>query len=203
MVYGEYNGKVLCLRSPYKDKYSNIQTYTTFQEDEFTHAAISLDRDLANMYSFGRKYTFNPFIGVFKHENLNKGTYKYCKVLPGAVIELEVTKQQYQRAKALLQCFISNAGRYKYNYMGLVNGLLNREACHDSRFVCSEFVYYILNESGIADFKISRNLVRPQSLLKLNGRIIFKGDLKNTRLLKKCLRSHKFMSIRNYPLLYK
>jgi len=162
-----------------------------FKKDEFTHAAISLDRDLANMYSFGRKYTFNPFIGVFKHENLNKGTYKYCKVLPGAVIELEVTKQQYQRAKALLQCFISNAGRYKYNYMGLVNGLLTREACHDSRFVCSEFVYYILNESGIADFKISRNLVRPQSLLKLNGRIIFKGDLKNTRLLKKCLRSHK------------
>jgi len=58
-----------------------------------------LDRDLANMYSFGRKYTFNPFIGVFKHENLNKGTYKYCKVLPGAVIELEVTKQQYQGLK--------------------------------------------------------------------------------------------------------
>jgi len=109
-----------------------------FKKDEFTHAAISLDRDLANMYSFGRKYTFNPFIGVFKHENLNKGTYKYCKVLPGAVIELEVTKQQYQRAKALLQCFISNAGRYKYNYMGLVNGLLNREACHDSRFGSTE-----------------------------------------------------------------
>lgn len=29
-----------------------------FKKDEFTHAAISLDRDLANMYSFGRKYTF-------------------------------------------------------------------------------------------------------------------------------------------------
>lgn len=25
-----------------------------FKKDEFTHAAISLDRDLANMYSFGR-----------------------------------------------------------------------------------------------------------------------------------------------------
>ena len=162
-----------------------------FKRDEFTHAAISMDRDLANMYSFGRKYVFNPFIGVFKHENLNKGTYKYCKVLPGAVIELEVTKQQYKRAKTLLEYFISNASRYKYNYMGLINSLINRESCHDSRFVCSEFVYYILNESGIADFKISRNLVRPQNLLKLEGRIIYIGDLKNSKLLKKCLRNRR------------
>ncbi|GAE87176.1 hypothetical protein [Acetivibrio straminisolvens] len=162
-----------------------------FKRDEFTHAAISMDRDLANMYSFGRKYVFYPFIGVFKHENLNKGTYKYCKVLPGAVIELEVTKQQYKRAKTLLEYFISNAGQYKYNYVGLINSLINREACHNSRFVCSEFVYYILNESGIADFKISRNLVRPQSLLKLDGRIIYKGDLKNSKLLNRCLRGRE------------
>lgn len=162
-----------------------------FTKDEFTHASISLDRDLENMYSFGRKYEFYPFIGVFKHENLNKGTYKYCRVLPGAVIEFEVSKQQYKRAKALLRYFIANASQYKYNYMGLINNLLNREACDSSRFVCSEFVYYILKESGIADLKISRNLVRPQSLLRLNGRVIFKGDLKDAKLLKGCLRNQE------------
>ena len=33
------------------------------KKDEFTHAAISLDKQLEYMYSFGRKYTYNPFIG--------------------------------------------------------------------------------------------------------------------------------------------
>ena len=40
--------------------------------DEYTHAAIALDKELDHMYSFGRKYTFNPFIGVFKHEERNQ-----------------------------------------------------------------------------------------------------------------------------------
>jgi len=43
--------------------------------DEYTHAAIALDKELDHMYSFGRKYTFNPFIGVFKHEEINKGIW--------------------------------------------------------------------------------------------------------------------------------
>jgi len=66
-----------------------------FTKDEYTHAAISLDKDLNNMYSFARKYTFNPFIGRFKHENLNEGLYKFSKNLPGAIIEIEVSKEGY------------------------------------------------------------------------------------------------------------
>lgn len=162
-----------------------------FKKDEYTHASISLDRNLENMYSFGRKYDFNPFIGVFKHENINKGTYKYCKTLPGVVIELEVTKSQYKKAKALLGHFISNGSRYKYNYMGLVNSLFDKGSCYSTRFMCSEFVYYILNESGIADLDISRSLVRPQSLLTLDGRILFKGNLKDTKLLNRSLRGQE------------
>ena len=66
------------------------------KKDEYTHAAISLDKDLNHMYSFGRRK-------------------------------------------------------------------MNKEAYSDDKFLCSEFVYYILKESGVADLKIPRNLVRPQS----------------------------------------
>jgi hypothetical protein len=40
-----------------------------------------------------------------------------------------------------------------------------------------------LKESQIADFKIARNLVRPQSLLNIRNRVIFKGNLKELESL--------------------
>jgi hypothetical protein len=152
------------------------------KNDEYTHAAISLDKELNNMYSFGRKYAHNPFLGVFRKEEINKGVYKYHKNLPGAIIEIEVTKEQYEVAKNLLNQFINNSCNYKYNYMGLIDGIFNNEVYCENRFLCSEFVYHILNESGIVDLKISRNLVRPQNLLNIESNIIYRGNLKNIKL---------------------
>ncbi|WFA09264.1 hypothetical protein [Tissierella sp. Yu-01] len=152
------------------------------KKDEYTHAAISFDKNLDQMYSFGRRHTFNPFVGRFKKEEIDKGIYKLCKTVPSVVIELKVSKQQYEKAKYVLERFISNSNLYKYNYMGLLYNLLNKPVCCDYSFLCSEFVYYILNESGIVDFKKSRNLIRPENLLDIEGRMIYKGDLKNMRL---------------------
>jgi len=63
-----------------------------------------------------------------------------------------------------------------------VHSLINKPIYSDYRFLCSEFVYYILNEIGIADLKLSRNLVRPQSLLNIEVKIIFKGNLKEIKI---------------------
>ncbi len=153
-----------------------------FKNDEYTHAAISLDKGLNQMYSFGRRKTYNPFIGRFKKEDINEGIYKFCDTLPGAIIEIEVSRRQYEKAKVLLEHFISNSDLYKYNYKGVMHSLLNRAVCSDDKFLCSEFVYYILEESGIAELKIARNLVRPQSLLDIKGKMIYKGNLKKIEL---------------------
>ena len=151
------------------------------KDDEFTHAAISLDKELNYMYSFSRKHTYNPFIGVFRKEEINKGLYKLQRSLHGTIIEIEVSRQQYKAAKGLLNHFIDNSNLYKYNYKGLLDGVLNKESCYDYRFLCSEFVYYILKESGIVDFNISRNLVRPQNFLNLDGDIVYRGNLKDLK----------------------
>lgn len=150
-----------------------------FMNDEYTHAAISLDKDLNNMYSFGRKYIYNPFIGRFKREYIDDGFYRLQKEVPCIVLEVKVSKQQYEKAQSVVGGFISNSHLYKYNYKGLFYNLFDVERYEDKRFVCSEFVYYVLNQSGIADFDIPRNLVRPQSLLDIKSNIVFKGDLKH------------------------
>ncbi|MDF2843217.1 MAG: hypothetical protein K0R00_1643 [Herbinix sp.] len=159
------------------------------KNDEYTHASISFDKELDHMYSFGRKTWNNPFVGRFKKENVNEGLYQYCHTIPAAIIEIEVTKQQYDSAKALIDCFISNSDLYKYNYKGLLYSLLNKPLCREYRFLCSEFVYHILKESSIADLDISRNLVRPQNLLEIEGKVIYKGNLKEFKLADNLLRT--------------
>ena len=147
------------------------------KRDMYTHAAISLDEELRYMYSFGRKYTYYPFIGRFKQENINKGLYRFYNNLPVIIMEVEVSQQQYDDAKRLIDHFIANSNLYKYNYKGLLHSLLNKAVSYEDRFLCSEFVYFILKESGVTDFKIARNLVRPQNLLNLESRIIYQGNI--------------------------
>lgn len=155
------------------------------KKDEYTHAAIALDEELNYMYSFGRKYSYFPFIGRFKQEDLNTGLYKFNKGLPVMIMELEVSRQQYEDAKGLLDQFIANRHLYKYNYKGLLHCLLNKSASCDHRFLCSEFVYYILKESGATDLEMPRNLVRPQSLLNLKSRIVYQGTIRNLHYQKR------------------
>lgn len=162
------------------------------KNDEYTHAAIALDKELNNMYGFGRKVAYNPIIGGFNKEKLDEGLYKYQKTLPGVIMEVEVSKEQHEKAKSLLANFISNSHLYKYNYKGLVYGLLHKEVRNDNRFLCSEFVYYILKESGITDFNISRSLVRPQNLLNIKSKIVYQGNLKDLKFLDKHSNAKRF-----------
>lgn len=166
------------------------------KKDDYTHSSISLNKDLNDMYSFGRKNSYNPFVGCFVKENLDKGVYGWHKNIKGMVLEIEVTSEQYENAEKLLNEFILNSNKYKYSYIGLINSLLNREKYYNDRFLCSEFVYYILNKIEVADLHKSRNLIRPQDFLKLDGNIIFEGNLKNSKWSKKS--SQKIEIITNY-----
>lgn len=163
-------------------------------EDEYTHASISLDRELKQMYSFGRKYSYNPFIGCFVKENLNEGVFGRQNNLYGLVMEIQVSREQYGKVENLINGFILNNNLYKYNYIGLLNCLLNREFCNDNRFLCSEFVYYILNISNIVSFDKPGNLVRPQDLLNIKGRVVFSGNLKKAIWSGKTCTSSTFLS---------
>lgn len=149
-----------------------------FTHDEYTHAALALDSELQEMYSFGRKYTYNPFLGRFKQERLNEGTYGLAKKLPGVILDIEVSPEDYMHVRELIEHFRSNQERYRYNVRGLFYGLLKKPTTRDDRFLCSQFVYFVLHESRIVEFDIPASLVRPVDFLTLDARIAFMGDLK-------------------------
>lgn len=149
------------------------------KEDEYTHAALALDKNLEYMFSFGRRYTHNPFYGCFKREQLNKGVYAQQKNLPGLIMELTVSEHEYRQVKGMVEDFLLNRHLYTYNYMGLLSGMLGISHYSHNRFLCSEFVYYVLHQCGICDLGLPRNLVRPQNLTEIDAKIIYQGNLKH------------------------
>ncbi|MCK0115530.1 hypothetical protein MWU57_00640 [Isoptericola sp. S6320L] len=146
---------------------------------EFTHAALALDPELEDMFSFGRRRAGNPFVGCFKRERIDDELYRRMPVLPGAVIEVPVTAQQREVVDAQVARFALDSGAYSYNHAGLVG----RGSESSTRFVCSEFVYHVLRSAGVCDLGVPRWKVSPQMLLRVPGDMVFRGDLKQYRPL--------------------
>ncbi|MDR0821425.1 MAG: hypothetical protein LBN40_03035 [Oscillospiraceae bacterium] len=168
-----------------------------FMGDTYSHAALSFDENLTYMFSFGRRRAWNPFIGCFKLENIGEGLYKRFRSLSGIIIEIKVTEEQYNLARRLTSSFLLNADTYRYNYLGLAGNLVGIDHYSNTRFFCSEFVYHILHESGIFDLGIPRGLVRPQTLLRLNGGVVYSGDLKQYHTVTSTM-THTFNTPRKY-----
>lgn len=152
-------------------------------KDKYTHAALSFDENLGTMYSFARKYRHNPLYGAFIQESVHEGFLSLSETLPGAIIELSVTETQYKKVQEMIYQFEENDDLYRYNYIGLVYSYFGKALPRKHHFFCSEFVYYVLYESGILDFGCERSLVAPLDFWDMcftdsSHKIIYEGDLK-------------------------
>lgn len=125
------------------------QTYTTIAriiksitKDKYSHASISLDIKCNNMYSFGRKYIYFPFYGIFLKEDLRKGLFIRNKNALVVIYEIKVTKKQYNKIKdKIKEIELNNKG---YNIIGLLLAHF-RVKLHRRKYYCSEFVYEVLS----------------------------------------------------------
>ena len=130
------------------------------------------------MFSFGRRHARNPFLGCFKQEHLHRGLYALQRQIPGVIMELTVTDQQYRQVQKIVAGFQQNSQQYGYNYLGLLGGLLHTRLGRKNRYLCSQFVYQVLYLCGICDFGKPPELVRPQELIHIDSRVVYQGNLK-------------------------
>ena len=63
----------------------------------YNHASISLDENLDELYSFGRKVYFNPLSAGFIKEGVNHGVFLYKKNTKCILYRLTVSEEQYLR----------------------------------------------------------------------------------------------------------
>lgn len=144
----------------------------------YNHISISLSDDLNYMYSFGRKYPYNPFIGAFVIEGIDIGTFLRFKNTICRVIKIDITDLQYESLCTNIYDMIENRAKYRYNLLGLFLAAFNVHASFNNKFYCSEFVKYILEKSNI-DVSVLPEITHPIDFMKLDNDVLYEGFMRN------------------------
>ncbi len=125
------------------------QIVKEYTKDEFSHISISLDRDLNEMYSFGRLTPYNPFWGGFVHEYVDKGTFKRFYNTRAKVYSLEISEDQYENIKNNIRQIQEKRSKYSFNILGLLAVGFHKKIERKYSFYCAEFVKYLIEEAKI------------------------------------------------------
>ena len=148
-----------------------------FTKDEFSHVSIALDTELQEMYSFGRLYPNNPFVGGFVHEYTNKGTFKKFYKTKTKIYSLEITLEQYEKVKQNIEKIQEQKDKYKFNILGLFAVSLNKKIKKEYSFYCAEFVKYVMENAGVETNL--PEIVKPEDFKNIpNVQEIYKGYLR-------------------------
>lgn len=133
--------------------------------EPYTHVSIALDRDLHELYSFGRIRPYNPILGGFVKEDISGGTYKRFPNTRCALYSLKITDRQYRKLKRELNKFKKERDKYGYNLIGVVSAAFNYPIHRQYRYFCSQFVSELLLKSGIKIIDKNPSLTAPMDFI--------------------------------------
>lgn len=148
-----------------------IKMYT---KKSYNHVSIAFDEQLQDIFSFGRKKHYNPFIGGFVREEVSIGLFKKaaCKIYRITVSEIE-HQQMLNKVKQIE----AEKEAYRYNFLGLIAILVNFDLKRNNAFFCSQFVATILNEK-VKVLNKTPSLVTPQDIMNLTDlQFVYQGEL--------------------------
>lgn len=152
-----------------------IKKYT---KDEFSHVSIALDKELNEMYSFGRLHPSNPFWAGFVHEYIHSGTFKRFYKTMTKVYFLEVTDEQYQEVKKAIEEIKAERKKYKFNIIGLFAAGFNKRIQKENYLYCAEFVKHVIDKANIKTNL--PEIVKPEDFKKVEGlQEIYSGLLRD------------------------
>ena len=137
--------------------------------DLYSHASISFDPSLTNMYSFGNKrIKGKAFANGFKRENIHNEFFS-SRTIPYAMYMVPVTKEELVAMKKRLDYFVKNENKFSFDMIGLVKIFFGIADNPENRYFCSRFVMDVLNAGRPADpYTQEESLVKPQDLTETN-----------------------------------
>ena len=134
--------------------------------DEFTHAAIGVDGIDGVFYGFGRKYPRLPFPGAFRTEC----PWMFRHDTPCRIYRIDVDDICYAWIRSVLKQMYAEKDRYHYNIAGLIACRLNMAVpnMRPHHFFCSQFVAWVLQETGAVDLPVAPEVFRPSYFCDLD-----------------------------------
>lgn len=149
-----------------------------FTGGQYSHASISLDKDLNEMYSFARFKYHTPLIGGFTKENITTLTLGKDEVVSVKIFKIPVTEKQYCKLERTIRVFKNNPNKYMYNFFGLIFFKTPVEFNIRDSYICTEFVSKCLASLGIKKNKLNKNRITPEEMIDiLEEYEYFDGDL--------------------------
>ncbi len=156
-----------------------------FTREPYSHVSVSLDVDLDELYSFGRKVPTNPLFAGFVKEDVINGVYAQFPKTKCALYEVKISEDNYEKLLLELEKFKSCKDKYKYNLAGLLGYLLNKPIDREYRYFCSQFVSEILNNSGVRLIDKPAPLTSPGDFRRCGDlELIYEGELNKYKSIK-------------------
>ena len=141
------------------------------------------------MYSFARRGVYNPFNAGFIREDIDKGIFGRYRSTSCGIYRLKITKEQCERLRKIIEIFNLNKEFYSYNYLGLIGAAFNIPIRSKNKYFCSQFVAYVLEQSGVHIFDKSYALVKPRDIrINPNLDLAYQGRLSEYRIYKRKVR---------------
>lgn len=120
----------------------------------YNHVSICFDDELHEIYSFGRKKPWFPAWGGFVQEELDEGgVYYYFSETVCTIYELNITYENHRNLRKNVDKFKKNRRRYYFNALGFLGIIINHPIKLPYGYFCSNFVAYVLQQSGIDLFE--------------------------------------------------
>lgn len=143
----------------------------------YSHVSLAADASLHELYSFARTYTPLPLPATFNRELIGEGTLGRFPNIPCEIYAVPVTEEQYAQFRSIITHFSACRKMYSYSVLGLLWVKLQKERELQRKFVCSQFVAYVLQECGVQLDK-PPSLYSPDDFRYLpTARLIYRGEL--------------------------
>ena len=138
-----------------------IKTITNY---EYSHIAISLDRNCNTIYSFGRKKYTSFINGGFSVEHKSGEFFSKFKDTTCRIYELDVTIEQYNALKKIIN-------------IGVFLRYIKVPVRFKDKYVCSFFVADILEKANIYKFDKKTCFISPKDFENIpNLNLIYVGN---------------------------
>jgi hypothetical protein len=148
-----------------------------FTRKPYNHSSISVDLTLSDMYSFCRNYSTFPLPAGFNREIVGEGTFGRFSYIPCEIYMLPVTAEQKKKFMSILEHFKKYSDTYSYNILGFWSIPFRLHIERKNKFVCSQFVAYIIRESGLQLNK-PVCMYSPEDLRHLpDAKLMYRGEL--------------------------
>ena len=150
-----------------------------FTRKPYNHVSVSSDIRLEEMNSFCRNNPTRPLPATFNREVVGKGTLGQYSYIPCEIYRIPVTQKQKELFNNNLEYFKNNREYFSYNCLGLGLIFLHIAFRRKNKFVCSQFVAYIMEKSGIRlDIPKPSCLYTPEDFRHIDSaELVYTGNL--------------------------